>query len=117
MEAALDELKADVEEWMAVTDGNSCWEVYPNEQGTLFVGHYSGTTRGSTAKMVQVSRTGEQVDLPGGCPAIWPPILHPGIFRRMRRGVISHSMPSLEEGWTTGLGWRMILPTIASHLT
>ena len=59
------ELKADVEEWMAVTDGNSCWEVYPNEQGTLFVGHYSGTTCGSTTKMVQVSRTGEQVDLSG----------------------------------------------------
>lgn len=68
MEAALDELKADVEEWMAVTDGNSCWEVYPNEQGTLFVGHYSGTTRGSTTKMVQVSRTGEQVDLSGRLP-------------------------------------------------
>ncbi len=68
MEAALAELKADVEEWMAVTDGNSYWEMYPNEQGTLFVGHYSGTTRGSTTKMVQVSRTGEQVDLIGRLP-------------------------------------------------
>ena len=68
MEAALDELKADVEEWMAVTEGNSYWEVYPNEQGALFVGHYSGMTRGSTTKMIQVSHTGEQVELAGRLP-------------------------------------------------
>ena len=69
MEAALDELKADVEEWMAVTEGNSYWEVYPNEQGALFVGHYSGMTRGSTTKMIQVSHTGEQVELAGRLPS------------------------------------------------
>lgn len=63
MEAALDELKADVEEWMAVTEGNSYWEMYPNEQGTLFLGHYSGTTQGSTTKVIQVSHTGERMDL------------------------------------------------------
>ena len=63
MEFALEQLEADVDSWKEAGGSSSSYARYPNAAGTLFVGYYSGTPRGGSYQMVQVSSSGWMMDV------------------------------------------------------
>ena len=78
MEAALDELKADVRNWIAVVGSvNSGWKEFPNARGVLFVAYYAGTPHGGSTEMVQVYDSGDVWYVSGMLPSYPAPYFAP----------------------------------------
>ena len=78
MVAKLNELKADVRNWIAVVGPvNSGWKEFPNARGVLFVAYYAGTPHGGSTEMVQVYDSGDVWYVSGMLPSYPAPYFAP----------------------------------------